>query len=190
MLAQSTRRGCRAIQSVRKRRRNQVRFSIHLRCEVTHCKIRTYVTLFSWLLHLPQECASKLHAIRSPLGPVKLDPNSEKSPRDFSVSWESPEGDGISPLRFDSSPKEMFRHKENVNAQLQQSFSASKGFRNSCNKSVASNEKPGAHSHGDAKQVPKARANVVSARRVVSTRLTHQVRHHCEQISVFWPTAW
>jgi hypothetical protein len=75
----------------------------------------------------------------------------------------------------------MYRHKENLHAQLQQSFSASKS---SCNKSAASAEKVGgtahigAHCQGEEKQVPKARATVVSARRVISTRLTHQVMSH------------
>jgi hypothetical protein len=114
---------------------------------------------------------------------VKLDPNSGKSPRErgSSGNWESPQGDTISPLRFDSSPKEMYKHKENLHVQLQQSFSASKSYHNSCNKSVTSAEKVGgtvhigAHCQGEVKQVPKARATVVSARRVISTRLTHQV---------------
>ena len=136
--------------------------------------------------HSFPECANRLNAIRSPLGPVKVDPNSEKSPKErgSSGNWESPQGDGISPLRFDSSPKEMYRHKENLHAQLQQSFSASKSYHNSCNKSVASAEKVGGNAHTGAhcqvevKQVPKARATVVSARRVISTRLTHQVTLH------------
>lgn len=124
-----------------------------------------------------------LASLRSPLGPVKNDTNSGAKDHDLGSNWESPKGDGISPLRFDSSPKEMYRHKENLHAQLQQSFSASKGSQNSKNNLVASVEKcvtvshvvKVQHSVMEAKALPSVRANVVTARRVISTRITHQV---------------
>jgi hypothetical protein len=143
---------------------------------------------FTFLECFDSSAANKgLASLRSPLGPVKNDTNSGANSgvkdHDLGSNWESPKGDGISPLRFDSSPKEMYRHKENLHAQLQQSFSASKGSQNSKNNLVASVEKCVAVSHVikvqnsvmEAKVLPSVRANVVTARRVISTRITHQV---------------
>lgn len=117
------------------------------------------------------------------MGPVKDDTNSGAKHFDLGSNWESPKGDTISPLRFDSSPKEMYRHKENLHAQLQQSFSANKGSQNSKNKSISGIEKCVATSHAlkvqnsamEVKVMPSVRANVVTARRVISTRINHQV---------------
>lgn len=77
----------------------------------------------------------------------------------------------------------MYRHKENLHVQLQQSFSANKGSQNSTNKSISGIEKCVATVHAmkvqssaiEVKVMPSVRANVVTARRVISTRINHQV---------------
>lgn len=136
-----------------------------------------------------KNASSKINLIRSPLGPVRNDPNSPAVEKEVSVSWESPKSVPISPLKFDSS-SEMYRHKENLHAQLQMSFSASKNALHShslhLKSANASGEKSSAplyhapsHSAShvlEVKPVPKTRATVVSARRVISTRITHQVK--------------
>ena len=125
-------------------------------------------------------------------------PISEKEKqKDFSSSWnESPKGSTISPLRFDNS-SDLYKQKENVHVQLQQSFSASKNspyhnkspaFKNignvenissSYQSSIQNQNHSGSHNKSTVKDMkipPKTRATVVSARRVISTRITHQVR--------------
>ena len=122
--------------------------------------------------------ATKLAFIRSPLGPVKNDPNSPIQGKESSEAWEeSPKGSVISPLRYDDSAN-MYRHKENVHEQLQKSplFEKMKAA------SVEKIHQPVPHVltkqsdvHTEMKLPPKTRATVVSARRVISTRMTNQV---------------
>ena len=128
--------------------------------------------------------SNKLALIRSPLGPVKNDPNSPIQVKDSSEDWEeSPKGSVISPLRYDDSAN-MYRHKENVHEQLQKSplFEKMKAA------SVEKNHPPmtlvlntQSNIYTEMKVPPKTRATVVSARRVISTRMTNQVRNYCRR---------
>ena len=125
---------------------------------------------------------SKLALIRSPLGPVRNDPNSPMQEKNSSEAWEeSPKGSTISPLRYDNS-MEMYKHKENVHEQLQKSplFEKMKAAsvdveKDSNNQSASHVVKAQNQFFAEMKLPPKTRATVVSARRVISTRITHQV---------------
>lgn len=120
--------------------------------------------------------------MRSPLGPIREDSNSEKE-RNVLIAWESPKCDPVSPLRFDSSPKQM-RQKENLVSNLQPQ-SVDESSQKGSSRLNASAEKVAIVKHvsiknanHDNKLPPKTRANIVSARRVISTRIntTDQVR--------------
>lgn len=129
----------------------------------------------------------RLTSIRSPLGSIRNDPNSPAQDHgngESSVYWEedcTKGGDTISPLRYDNSyenSSEMYRHKENLHAQLKQSFSPQKNKIIGSVSKIVSNVEMKLQTQSSnvlGKLPPKGRATVVSARRVISTRITHQV---------------
>jgi hypothetical protein len=148
---------------------------------ITHSD--TLSSMLTILNHLPGTSCG-LSAVRSPLGPVREDCNSNSAKEsNVLVTWESPKGDPVSPLRFDSSPKQMFRQKENLHSHLQ-SQSIDESNLKGTSRLNASAEKVSVlqqvtiiNASNENKLPPKTRANIVSARRVISTRInTHQVR--------------
>lgn len=128
---------------------------------------------------LRENIGGKTLGVRSPLGRV----NENK----IETSWENSPEYNVSPLKFNSST-DAYRLKENVHIQLQQSFSNKKLKENSSSQVIIPavftnkmNVGDGGEG-GEGKKCPRGRAPVVSARRVISTRMQVKYVHMCRNV--------